>query len=74
MCGHQCTISSQVGLAVALIAAASLVSAQTPNSAIKEFGLLGTWADKALGQFIEGAKEVVRKGGSSLHLQGLGKA
>jgi hypothetical protein len=39
------TIPGQVASAMALIAAASLACAQTPNGTIKEFGLLGTWAD-----------------------------
>jgi hypothetical protein len=38
-------IPRQVVFTLALIAAASLASAQEPNGTIKEFGLLGTWAD-----------------------------
>jgi hypothetical protein len=51
-----CSISSQAGLATALIVAAmtSLVLApglaQSPNGAVKEFGLLGTWADNCNAQ------------------------
>jgi hypothetical protein len=39
------TILGQAGLATALIVATGLACAQSPNGAIKEFGLLGTWAD-----------------------------
>jgi hypothetical protein len=39
------TTQARVGLAMALTVAASLACAQAPNTAIKEFGLIGTWAD-----------------------------
>jgi hypothetical protein len=43
------TISRRVGLApaafVAVIVAAGLACAQSANGAVKEFGLIGTWAD-----------------------------
>jgi hypothetical protein len=45
-----CTIAAQVGLATALIVVASLAWAQAPNGAVKEFGLLGTWADNCNAQ------------------------
>ena len=35
---------------VALIVAASVACAQSPNSAVKEFGLIGTWADNCNAQ------------------------
>jgi hypothetical protein len=38
-------ISGRLVFAMALIAVTSLASAQALNGAIKEFGLLGTWAD-----------------------------
>ncbi len=44
------TIPGQIGLAVALTIAASLACTQSPNGAVKEFGLLGTWADNCNAQ------------------------
>jgi hypothetical protein len=41
---------AQIGLAVALTMAASLACAQSPNGAVKDFGLLGTWADNCNAQ------------------------
>jgi hypothetical protein len=45
-----CTIPGQLGLAVALIIAASVACAQPPNGAVKDFGLIGTWADNCNAQ------------------------